>query len=659
MTTRNSGLCFNCLNKDHRIVNCPSKKNCQHNDCNKRHNTLLHRDFQIAGYSSHLTGRQGFRTNNRNHPPETSHNKSPSQKEKTASVNVTQKDSTNNCLQKKTEVENYRTETHQPAANLQILPINLHNQHRSTAVYALLDSGSTSSFLTKNIAEKLKFTPETTTTLKIKGFNATQTINSTVVDLQISDIENRETHKWRNVYEVDNDQLPTVKEHPKQIADNSGHLRDIQLPQLNNLNLEALLGCDIYALIIAREIREGNTEQPIAVRSRLGWTVAGPNQHFTPTNDVYFCQTCESHDQQLFEDVKMWWNVESYGPRAATEDPTTNEEDKAPEILADTCRKTDDGRFETGLSWKSTEEQPNNRVYAENHLMSLQRKLKDDDLAQPYRKEIQKDLDKGYIKEINGEQEEDNTKWFLPHYGRVSAAKLGKFRRIANAADVFNGKCLNNHLLPGPDLLNDLVGIILRSREKPIIITADIEGFIKQVGVRKEDRKFLRFLWNDDFNKPPKEFEYQRHTFGARDSPACAIYALQQAARDNAQNYPDVLETVTTDFYMDDFVKSVGSTEEALQLHQRLRHVLGSHSFNLIKWCSNSRAFCNELHESLSTNEKNEIFTKNNRQKVLGVSWFPLTDMFAAHINKHNPDMLQKWTQRKLLGLFSRIFDWE
>ena len=118
MTTRNSGLCFNCLNKDHRIVNCPTKKICQHNDCNKRHNTLLHRDFQIAGNLSHLTGRQGFRTNNRNHPPETSHNKSPSQKEKTASVHVTQKDSTNNCLQKNTEAENYRTETHQPAANL-------------------------------------------------------------------------------------------------------------------------------------------------------------------------------------------------------------------------------------------------------------------------------------------------------------------------------------------------------------------------------------------------------------------------------------------------------------------------------------------------------------------------------------------------------------
>ena len=135
-------------------------------------------------------------------------------------------------------------------------------------------------------------------------------------------------------------------------------------------------------------------------------------------------------------------------------------------------------------------------------MKSLQRKLKeDDDLAQLYRKEIQKDLVKGFIKEINGEQEEDNTKWFLPHYGIVSLAKPGKIRYIPDVAAVFNGTCLN-HLQ-----WNDLVRIILRSREKPILITADIEDFFMQVGVRKEDRKFLRFLWNDDFNKPPKEID--------------------------------------------------------------------------------------------------------------------------------------------------------
>ena len=56
-----------------------------------------------------------------------------------------------------------------------------------------------------------------------------------------------------------------------------------------------------------------------------------------------------------------------FGARAPTEDPK-NDDEKALRILADTCRKTDDRRYETGLFWKVTGELSNNRIYAENHL---------------------------------------------------------------------------------------------------------------------------------------------------------------------------------------------------------------------------------------------------------------------------------------------------
>ena len=125
-----------------------------------------------------------------------------------------------------------------------------------------------------------------------------------------------------------------------------------------------------------------------------------------------------------------------------------------------------------------------------------------------------------------------------------------------------------------------------------------------QVGVRK-DRKFLRYLWNEDFNKPPKDFEYQRHIWSKR------FTRLRNLRFTSSQRQQEFLEIVTTNFYIDDFVKSVGSTEEA-PLHQRKRQALENCSFNLIKWCSNSRTFCNELDESLLTNEKDEIFTKKN-----------------------------------------------
>ena len=111
MTTRNSAFCFNGLNKDHCVVNCSSKKNCQHSNCNKRHNTPLHRDFQIAGNSSHLTGRQSFRTVNKNQSPETSHYKNQTHIKNTASVHLTKKESTNICLPRNRDAEKHRTET--------------------------------------------------------------------------------------------------------------------------------------------------------------------------------------------------------------------------------------------------------------------------------------------------------------------------------------------------------------------------------------------------------------------------------------------------------------------------------------------------------------------------------------------------------------------
>ena len=36
------GLCFNCLSQNHLLKDCLSKSTCRINNCNQRHNTLLH-----------------------------------------------------------------------------------------------------------------------------------------------------------------------------------------------------------------------------------------------------------------------------------------------------------------------------------------------------------------------------------------------------------------------------------------------------------------------------------------------------------------------------------------------------------------------------------------------------------------------------------------
>ena len=78
-------------------------------------------------------------------------------------------------------------------------------------------------------------------------------------------------------------------------------------------------------------------------------------------------------------------------------------------------------------------------------------------------------------------------------------------------------------LFTGPDLLANLVGVILRLRRKKLPISADIEGMNLQVLVRPQDQKLLRFLWGTEDSEM---YEYVRHVFSAKCSPTCANHAL-------------------------------------------------------------------------------------------------------------------------------------
>ena len=106
--------------------------------------------------------------------------------------------------------------------------------------------------------------------------------------------------------------------------------------------------------------------------------------------------------------------------------------------------------------------------------------------------------------------------------------KLNKIRVVFDRSAEFKDETLNRHLLQGPDLTNNLVGVLFRFRQEPAAFMCDIESMFHQVGVAEEYRDLLQFLWweDGDTSKDPVEFRMTVHLFGATSYPGCANYAL-------------------------------------------------------------------------------------------------------------------------------------
>ena len=166
---------------------------------------------------------------------------------------------------------------------------------------------------------------------------------------------------------------------------------------------------------------------------------------------------------------------------------------------------------------------------------------KEEDLRDKYTSTIKEDLNKGYVIEVPDAHKAENRsdkEWYLPHHPVLNPNKPGKVRRMVNGAANFHGASLNKSLLTGPDLLQNLIYVLLRFRQHPYAVSADIEGMFLQVGVLPSDQPSLRFLWREDPTTNVVVYQYTRHIFGAKDSSTCANYALQPTARDNAKLTP-------------------------------------------------------------------------------------------------------------------------
>ncbi|KAK0138077.1 hypothetical protein N1851_025741 [Merluccius polli] len=320
-----------------------------------------------------------------------------------------------------------------------------------------------------------------------------------------------------------------------------------------------------------------------------------------------------------------------------------------------------DGHYSLKLPFRNSGVlMPNNLQVAEQRLQSLKRKMKrDEQFKQDYVTFISDILKNNHAEEVPQEEltQPPGKVWYLPHHG-VYHPKKKKLRVVFDCA-TYQGVSLNTELLQGPDLTNSLIGVILRFREEPIGIMADIKSMFHQVRVAESDVNYLRFLWwpQGDTRQTAREHRMLVHIFGAVSSPSVANFALQKTAADNENCFsPQVAETICHNFYVDDCAKSVAREFHAIQLVKDLTALCSEGGFQLTQWVSNSRAVLASIPNEHRAKEMKSLDLDKDSlpvERALGLQWCVDSDNFQFNIN-----LSQKpHTRRGMLSVVSSIFD--
>ena len=243
---------------------------------------------------------------------------------------------------------------------------------------------------------------------------------------------------------------------------------------MNSSNVDLLIGTNNADLLLQRDFRQGETNEPLAIKTCLAWMLMGVYSNNSNREKAKPCDhITQVSNESLSKKIERFWQFESYGTFSKV-DPNLLSPTEQQALLKNnsTILKNNtilkNGHFETPLLWKSESPKlPNNRTLAKKQFQSLENKLaKNLEFGELYIKQINEYIDLGHTVKVTNDHSlniSDITN-YVPHHGVLNINKPGRVRVVFDASAKYNDTCLNQNLLPGPNVLNNVVSVLIRFR---------------------------------------------------------------------------------------------------------------------------------------------------------------------------------------------------
>lgn len=255
----------------------------------------------------------------------------------------------------------------------------------------------------------------------------------------------------------------------------------------------------------------------------------------------------------------------------------------------------------------------------------------------------------GHMTKINNELSNENPKFYLPHHCIVKeSSTTTKLRVVFDAsAKTTNNVSLNDILMIGPVIQDDLFSILLRFRKYNFVIIADIEKMYRQILVNDDQRDLQRILWRENLNEPVTHYRLNTVTYGTASASFLAIRTLHQLAYENSEAYPEASKIILEDFYVDDLITGANTLEKMLKIKSEISHILEGGKFVLRKWMSNSREGLFPA-EQKPENTNHFIISDGTCIKTLGLLWNANSD--TIQVTTFTEPLPESLTKRKILS---------
>jgi hypothetical protein len=372
---------------------------------------------------------------------------------------------------------------------------------------------------------------------------------------------------------------------------------------------------------------------------------------------VFKVSTFSDSDNNLDDLLQNMWKLDKVGIAEPSID-----NDPAMLNFKDSLRFVD-GKYCASLPWKNSHPPlPNNKLLALKRLNSLWKSL----LNKPatlkhYNDVISEQLKMNFIEEVSCNSNDFVNKiHYLPHHAVAKDSPTTPVRVVFDCSAKLGNDhpSLNDCLLTGPDMLNDLTSILLRFRMHRYAATADIAKAFLNVQLSENDRDCCRFFWPEnpfDPNSEIKIYRFKVVLFGSTASQ----FLLNSTISHHLNKYNnETSSAIARNIYVDD-VHFTGSEEpQLINFYNESCKIMSEGGFVLREWKSNSpvlNSLVGEGEEKVS-NENPEVSKLNNNVKVLGIPWDVNDDSFSVReLPKQSNEV--KITKRFIVSQIAKIFD--